>query len=71
MPDRYVIQPSFSFWRGPNNSFSDITPVPEEFQYTSDTNKRWLDAAALRKLLEADATAEANATDQRVPAAHP
>lgn len=61
MPDRYVIQPSFSFWLGPNYSMEDIAQVPEDFEYKSDTNDHWIDAAALRKMLDGDAKAQASA----------
>jgi len=50
MADRYVIEPSFSFWsRGHLND--SATRVPPNFCYRSDTNSQWLDAASLQKLL--------------------
>jgi len=61
LPDRYVIQPAFSFWRGAAQNFPDAVSVPEDFRYASDTNKQWLDAAELRKLLAGDGTAKAAA----------
>lgn len=66
LPDRYVIQPAFNFWRGPNYSFKDIAAVAEDFEYTSESNERWLDATALHKLLAADASAQASGSGQRV-----
>ena len=50
LKDRYIIQPSF----GPFNSngFIPGDSVAEHFRYASDTNTEWLDAAALRKLIE-------------------
>jgi UDP-N-acetylglucosamine 4,6-dehydratase/5-epimerase len=54
LPNYYVIQPAFSFWRGAAANYSDARGVPEDFEYTSRDNAQWLDAAALRKLLEAE-----------------
>jgi UDP-N-acetylglucosamine 4,6-dehydratase len=54
LPKYYVIQPSFSFWRGPSSSFPDAKAVPEDFEYTSSNNTNWLDAGALRNLLKAE-----------------
>jgi UDP-N-acetylglucosamine 4,6-dehydratase len=50
LADRYVIQPSF----GPFGLGDGIQgrPVPENFRYASDTNTDWLDAEALRKLVD-------------------
>jgi UDP-N-acetylglucosamine 4,6-dehydratase len=59
LPDRYVIQPAFSFWRGAAQAFPDAVSVPEDFRYASDTNKDWLDAAGLHRLLAADGPATA------------
>ena len=70
LPDRYIIQPSFSFWCGPNYSFKNIKPVAENFKYSSDSNKQWLDAEALHKLLAADVSGQASASGPRVPAGH-
>ena len=54
LPDYYVIQPAFSFWRGPATTFPDARPVPEDFEYTSSNNPSWLDAAVLRQLLKVE-----------------
>lgn len=50
LKDRYIIQPSF----GPFNrsGFIPGDAVAEDFRYASDTNTEWLDAPALRKLIE-------------------
>jgi UDP-N-acetylglucosamine 4,6-dehydratase/5-epimerase len=47
--DRYVIQPSHSWWRAEN--WMDAKPVPEGFRYTSDTNERWLSNHELQALV--------------------
>jgi UDP-N-acetylglucosamine 4,6-dehydratase/5-epimerase len=52
LPDRYVIEPAFPFWTGEHLSAAGATPVSEGFFYRSDTNTEWLDAPALRRLLE-------------------
>lgn len=50
--DRYVIEPGFASWK--RRSFRDdgARPVPEDFEYSSDTNTDWLDGAELIKLME-------------------
>jgi UDP-N-acetylglucosamine 4,6-dehydratase len=50
----YVIQPAFSFWRGAAATYPDAKSVAEDFEYASNTNAHWLDAAALRKLLDTE-----------------
>ena len=54
LPDRYVIQPAFSFWRGAGHNFPDARSVSEDFEYRSDKNPQWLDAQALHRLLAAE-----------------
>jgi UDP-N-acetylglucosamine 4,6-dehydratase/5-epimerase len=49
-PDRYVIKPSFGFWRRESSSSRAGKPVAENFRYASNTNSEWLDAAALEKM---------------------
>jgi len=49
MDDRYVIQPSHSWWRREN--WSDGKPLPEGFRYASDTNDRWLTNRELHGLI--------------------
>ncbi len=36
----FIIEPEFSFWDDSN--FKDGKPLPEGFQYTSDTNNQWI-----------------------------
>lgn len=51
--DHYVIRPAFRFFR---QAAADACvagrPVPEDFEYRSDTNDRWLSAAELLRLLD-------------------
>lgn len=53
LADRYVIEPAFPFWTGDHLRDTGAIPVPEGFFYRSDTNTEWLDAKALRALVEA------------------
>ena len=46
--NHYVILPEHSFWK--TRLFSG-EPLPEGFQYSSDTNKEWLSSEDLRKML--------------------
>jgi UDP-N-acetylglucosamine 4,6-dehydratase len=54
LPDHYVIQPAFSFWHGADRLLPGAKPVPEDFEYASNTNSQWLNSAALRKLLDSE-----------------
>ena len=49
MDDRYVIQPSHSWWRREN--WSSGKRLPEAFRYASDTNDRWLTSHELHALI--------------------
>jgi UDP-N-acetylglucosamine 4,6-dehydratase len=51
LPDYYVIQPAFSFWRGAEALFPNAKGVPDDFEYASNTNSQWLSSASLRDLL--------------------
>ncbi len=51
LDDRYVIQPTLSFW-GRTEYNGSSRPVDENFVYASNTNTEWLDAAGLRRLLD-------------------
>lgn len=51
LPDRYVIQPTLSFWSEDNNTIGES--LSEGFSYASNTNDEWLDDIALIKLLKA------------------
>ena len=49
--DHYVIAPVLSSWAGAPDAGS-AKPMPEGFAYRSDTNEQWLDAEALRLLID-------------------
>jgi UDP-N-acetylglucosamine 4,6-dehydratase/5-epimerase len=49
MDDRYVIQPSHSWWRREN--WCAGKSLPEGFRYASDTNDRWLSNRELNALI--------------------
>ncbi len=51
-PDRYVIQPSLSFWRDDSHTSNGAKPVAEGFHYSSDNNSEWLDEEGLKVLLD-------------------
>ncbi|MBF0498603.1 MAG: UDP-N-acetylglucosamine 4,6-dehydratase (inverting) [Candidatus Riflebacteria bacterium] len=48
----YIKRPDFSFWQ--TEPLTNVTPVPEGFEYTSDTNDRWLDSEGLKKILASE-----------------
>jgi len=50
LEDMYVIQPSHRWWDAGN--WAHGTPLPEGFQYASDTNPNWLSAEQLRVMVE-------------------
>jgi len=45
----YVIQPDAEWWKG--GGWTQATPVPEGFSYTSDTNTEWLTTEQLRTMV--------------------
>ncbi len=51
LPDRYVIEPQFSFWSSSRPTLPGAKPVAEGFSYASDNNSQWLDLEGMRKLL--------------------
>ncbi len=51
LDDRYVIEPSFSFWAREPYLESGAKPVSDGFRYASDTNNDWLDTERLSGLL--------------------
>ena len=51
LDDRYVIYPSIHPWEASLDQRKIGTPVADMFRYTSDTNRQWLDIAAMRQLL--------------------
>jgi UDP-N-acetylglucosamine 4,6-dehydratase len=48
--DRYVIEPGFASWKRRSFRLDGGKPVPEDFEYSSDTNTEWLGGADLVKL---------------------
>lgn len=52
LKDRYIITPQFRFWSDTYYKEQDATPVPEDFEYSSDTNAEWLDDAQFQALLK-------------------
>ncbi len=51
LPDRYVIEPAFSWWRHEPYAKLNAKPVPDGFRYASDGNDDWLDPERLTALL--------------------
>lgn len=55
-PDHYVIKPSILFTQAPDyqrNALGESgRPVPDGFEYSSDKNTQWIDAAQLKELLK-------------------
>jgi UDP-N-acetylglucosamine 4,6-dehydratase len=51
LADRYVIEPSFHWWK--RRSFADdgASRVADGFRYASDTNTQWLDVDGLNRML--------------------
>lgn len=52
LPDRYIIEPAFAFWKREAYGKNGIQPADENFSYASDTNEEWLNAAGLRAMLD-------------------
>ncbi len=63
--DRYIIQPSHSWWRREN--WVNARPLPEGFRYASDSNDRWLTNRELQDLI-APTAGEEQPVPARVPA---
>jgi UDP-N-acetylglucosamine 4,6-dehydratase len=51
LPDRYIIQPSFAFWKAENLHYKNAKLAGEDFSYSSDNNQEWLDEAGLKTLM--------------------
>lgn len=51
LPDRYIIEPVLAFWTSGHLAGSGATRVGEGFEYSSNRNSEWLDAAGLRNLM--------------------
>ena len=49
LDDMFVIQPVHPWWFAGN--WSEGTPLPDGFRYTSDTNSQWLSVEELRELV--------------------
>jgi UDP-N-acetylglucosamine 4,6-dehydratase/5-epimerase len=49
--DRFIIEPEFAFWSREQYSKRGAKPVADDFDYVSNINTEWLDAAGLNKLL--------------------
>lgn len=52
LDDRFIIKPSFPFWRVEPFTFEGATPVSDKFSYASDTNLEWLDADTFKRLVD-------------------
>ncbi|HUH84461.1 MAG TPA: UDP-N-acetylglucosamine 4,6-dehydratase (inverting) [Stellaceae bacterium] len=50
--DRYVIEPTFAWWKRGSYLASGAAPVADGFRYSSDTNSDWLDETRLHQLLK-------------------
>ena len=51
LPDRYIIEPAFNFWKRETYLESGARSVTEGFRYASDTNDEWLDGERLKRLM--------------------
>lgn len=51
LEDRYIIEPSFSYWERDAYKSRIAGDVPQDFSYSSDNNQEWLDDAGLKHLL--------------------
>ncbi len=49
--DRYIITPQFNFWSDQYYMDHDAVRVPEDFDYSSDTNEEWLNDDLFQELL--------------------
>ncbi|MCK5425968.1 MAG: UDP-N-acetylglucosamine 4,6-dehydratase (inverting) [Emcibacter sp.] len=52
LKDRYIITPQFRFWSDDYYMDQNAVHVPEDFDYSSDTNEEWLDNDQFRELLK-------------------
>lgn len=50
LDDCYVIQPAFQWWS--RNNHAEGQSVPEDFSYSSETNKRWLTIPELQEMIK-------------------
>jgi UDP-N-acetylglucosamine 4,6-dehydratase len=52
LDDRYVIEPTFHWWRRTSFAKDGAKQVPDGFRYASDTNDQWLDVDGLNKMMQ-------------------
>ena len=52
LSDRFIIEPSLTFWTHESHRSADATPVDDEFSYASDTNDEWIDDAMFADYLK-------------------
>jgi UDP-N-acetylglucosamine 4,6-dehydratase/5-epimerase len=51
LEDRYVIEPTFHWWKRQSFAADGAKAVPDGFRYASDTNTQWLDIPGLHRML--------------------
>jgi UDP-N-acetylglucosamine 4,6-dehydratase/5-epimerase len=51
LDDRYVIEPTFHWWKRQSFGADGAKAVPDGFRYASDTNTQWLDIPGLHRML--------------------
>lgn len=52
LADRFVIHPEWFFWDKALGESQDWTPMPEGFEYSSDTNSEWISVEQLCAILQ-------------------
>jgi UDP-N-acetylglucosamine 4,6-dehydratase len=50
--DRYIVQPSLSFWTNNFDVYKNAKKVPSNFRYSSETNESWLNESSLKIMLK-------------------
>jgi len=50
--DRYIIEPDFAFWNRESHEINGAKRAPDGFEYASNTNDEWLDAAGLKQMID-------------------
>jgi UDP-N-acetylglucosamine 4,6-dehydratase len=61
--DRYVVEPAIHLYNYTSMAEAGYSKVPAGFCYRSDTNDKWLDAAATRALLKQEGYLPASAVE--------
>ncbi len=51
LTDSYMITPQFKYWDDEPYTEQQVTPVPDRFTYSSDSNNEWLDREQIQQLL--------------------